>query len=464
MSATQPYRQYDEGELSPTSPVDETDTGHSETEVLPDPDLGPEQVPGVDAPVRWYDADRNESYTRIEPFAQQNDTSVDFVFRPITLTTLGFALVALAYVAITNDVVEEGRDKKRIGVYAVITSFLLFGMVQFRDGPFIRPHPAFWRVVLGINLIYELLLVFLLFQDLSSARGMMTLLDPKLNVPLKERSYGENCEFTFKNVVGAIDIFCLAHSLGWFGKALILRDYWFCWILSIAFEFAEYSLQHHLANFAECWWDHWLLDVLICNWLGTYIGMKACAYLNVKGYTWRGLRQKRGLRSKTRRVFRQFSPSDFTTFKWEGTASFTHYATVVILLAVFLAAELTPFYLKSLLWMEPDHPIVIARLAAIFIFALPAVRELYQYINGPGKALRMGQHTWLLFATVLTELLLVFKWGRGVFTEPFPLHIKYFLSTLAVTLVLYPTIKFGPKFARRYLRRQAKEQRRLKEI
>jgi phosphatidylserine synthase 2 len=36
-------------------------------------------------------------------------------------------------------------------------------MLQFRDGPFIHPHPAFWRAVLGVNLLYELALVFLLF-------------------------------------------------------------------------------------------------------------------------------------------------------------------------------------------------------------------------------------------------------------------------------------------------------------
>jgi len=69
-------------------------------------------------------------------------------------------------------------------------------MIQFRDGPFIRPHPAFWRVVLGINLLYELALVFLLFQDLSSARSMMTYLDPSLNKPLPEKSYAEDCAFT----------------------------------------------------------------------------------------------------------------------------------------------------------------------------------------------------------------------------------------------------------------------------
>lgn len=48
----------------------------------------------------------------------------------------------------------------------------------------------------------------------------------------------------------------LAHILGWFGKSLILRDFWLSWILSVMFEVMEYSLQHQLPNFAECWWDH----------------------------------------------------------------------------------------------------------------------------------------------------------------------------------------------------------------
>jgi phosphatidylserine synthase 2 len=137
----------------------------------------------------------------------------------------------------------------------------------------------------------------------------------------------------------------------------------------------------------------WVLDVLICNWIGIHLGtsrlslavlqvssaiydrsyhlgMKTCQYFEVKvnpltwtsemlivcsltscplcwqGYTWRGFKQIRGVRGKTRRVISQFSPADWTTFKWEGTADFTHYVAVVLLLAVFLAAELNPFYLK----------------------------------------------------------------------------------------------------------------------
>lgn len=73
-------------------------------------------------------------------------------------------------------------------------------MLQFRDGPFIRPHPAFWRIVLGINLLYELALVFLLFQDLGTAQQMMKYIDPNLGVPLPEKSYAEDCSFTAKNI------------------------------------------------------------------------------------------------------------------------------------------------------------------------------------------------------------------------------------------------------------------------
>jgi phosphatidylserine synthase 2 len=43
-------------------------------------------------------------------------------------------------------------------------------------------------------------MVFLLFQDLDSARTMMKYLDPNLGKPLPEKSYAENCEFTPSNV------------------------------------------------------------------------------------------------------------------------------------------------------------------------------------------------------------------------------------------------------------------------
>lgn len=34
-----------------------------------------------------------------------------------------------------------------------------------------------------------------------------------------------------------------------------------CWRLTV-------DLQHMLPNFNECWWDSWVLDVLVCNSFG----------------------------------------------------------------------------------------------------------------------------------------------------------------------------------------------------
>jgi phosphatidylserine synthase 2 len=208
------------------------------------------------------------------------------------------------------------------------------------------------------------------------------------------------------------------------------------------------------------------------------IGMRTCAYFEVKvsrftffclgrgkilcsqHYVWRGLRETRGLRHKSSRVIKQLTPRDWTTFEWEGTASFQGFVSVVLLLTIFLAAELNVFYLKALLWMEPDHRFVIARLAAMFVCALPAVREFYQYMHDSRylssdillpyfrsdatyyrKVVRMGQHAWLLLATVTTELLLIFKWGRGQFPLPFPLSVKICAVVGVVLLLAYPALK-----------------------
>lgn len=53
----------------------------------------------------------------------------------------------------------------------------------------------------------------------------------------------------------------------------------------------------------------------------------------------------------------------------------------------------------------------------------------------------MGQHTWLLLATICTELLAIRKWSRGMFTEPFPFYVKLGWSVGAFILIVYPTVR-----------------------
>lgn len=53
----------------------------------------------------------------------------------------------------------------------------------------------------------------------------------------------------------------------------------------------------------------------------------------------------------------------------------------------------------------------------------------------------MGQHVWLLLATVVTELLVITKWSKGQFPEPLPPAVKWGWSVAAVLVVLYPTVQ-----------------------
>lgn len=153
--------------------------------------------------------------------------------------------------------------------------------------------------------------------------------------------------------------------------------------------------------------------------------------------------------------------------------------------------------LKSLLWIAPEHPLVITRLAAMFLWALPAVREFYDVsvfseatlratvVDGFALTLsvchvRQARQTdgfaclatdgdnicmWLfsyfiskacpvnlthlcsiiyhLSSGLKLELLIIVKWSKGQFPEPMPSRVKAFWRVAIALLVLYPTIKFG---------------------
>ena len=148
----------------------------------------------------------------------------------------------------------------------------------------------------------------------KDARALLKSIDEKLDEPIPERDYGGNCRFYDKdrpddpwhNVWDKFDIFIFAHAFGYFCKTLIFRDWWLTTVISVMFEFLEYSLEHQLPNFSECWWDHWLLDVLICNGGGTILGLLTLRHLSLKTYNWRGLYNIPTYRGKIKRIIAQF--------------------------------------------------------------------------------------------------------------------------------------------------------------
>ncbi|KAI8854539.1 phosphatidyl serine synthase-domain-containing protein [Chytridium lagenaria] len=357
-----------------------------------------------------------------------------------TITCLGIMIAGLIYCAFFlagDDVVANTK----LGIGAGFFFILLIGLLEFRDGPFIRPHPAFWRVVLAISVAYEIALVFVLFQDKHTMRQLLKYIDPSLGVPLPEKSYAEDCSITAETLWDQMDVFVLAHTLGWFAKSLILRDYWFCWILSVMFEIMEYSLAHQLPNFAECWWDHWVLDVLVTNWLGTYLGMKTCEYFAVKHYSWRGIKSIPSYQGKIQRSIEQFTPHSWTKFEWGTTKSYKNFVAVIALLYIELQCELNAFYLKYLLWLPSAHFLNVWRLIMYFFLCMPAVRESYQYLTDK-KCKRLGMHAWMVTANILTEALICLKFGQNEFPTPAPKEVIIFWICLVGSVVGYAVWQF----------------------
>jgi phosphatidylserine synthase 2 len=129
-----------------------------------------------------------------------------------------------------------------------------------------------------------------------------------------------------------------------------------------------------------------------------------------------------------------------------------------------LQCELNCFYLKYLVWIPPEHPLLTYRLILVFFFALPATREAYQYlvdkyeflihsIQPPCKhavnnlwssrnTKRFGPHAWTILANIFTETLICIKYGRGEFPEPAPFPVVVFWIVFSTSLFLYTVWKF----------------------
>ncbi len=58
--------------------------------------------------------------------------------------------------------------------------------MHFPDTLIKRPHPIFWRIVLGLGTLYLLFLTYLFFQPLKEGRKVFKFFDPLLGEPLSE--------------------------------------------------------------------------------------------------------------------------------------------------------------------------------------------------------------------------------------------------------------------------------------
>lgn len=367
---------------------------------------------------------------------------------PRTVTLLLIFLASIGYVSFFRSYTEIGSTEAnvKVGLVAAAIPLLTYGVLQFKNGIFTRPHPAFWRLVMGISLLYLMALVFFLMQSPADARHILTYLDPThTGKPLPEKNYGENCAFTAHNVWNALDSFIIAHALGWFVKAVMLRDRTLLWIASVLFEILELTFRRMLINFNECWWDSLGLDILLCNWIGIETGLWFCRFMGAREFNWTSIRKIQTLRGKVRRSFGQFLPIHFDSFRWhvfESRWRFLHATGIVGLITL---ADLNAFFLKTTLWVDVASSLNIYRLLIISFTGFPSVREYYQFVHDP-KCRRFGSQAWILVASLFVEASISFKVGRQMFKRTWqeyfpPLFLGLWISGGVIYLLIVLSIK-----------------------
>ncbi len=325
-------------------------------------------------------------------------------------------------------------------IKAVCAAYLLYSALQGPDTHMVRPHPAIWKVMHGLFILYLLFLVFLLCQETNDARAVLQFLSPDLGTELPERAYGEDCRIytpedpdsRFRVLRDTVfDEFFVGHILGWYGKAIALRNMKLLWAYSVFFELMELTFQHWLRNFNECWWDSWVLDVAFCNFIGIHLGMMTVKYMEGSMYDWTGTgkrKRPKGLTGRIKRLLAVFTPKTWDKYAWSPTSSPLRFLQCAFVVALCLVFELNAFFLKYVLWIPPPHILNHIRLALWFGMANVATREYYVFITSrQGMALtKMGANAWLTIAVALVEIMITIKHGRGMFEAPWPRHVLVF--------------------------------------
>ncbi|CAI5734569.1 unnamed protein product [Hyaloperonospora brassicae] len=389
-----------------------------------------------------------------------------WISSPHTLTAGLLLMLWLVYAAFHEPIAAHDDDPmervltdvKRGMKYASVF-FLTYCSLQLPDGHWGRPHPLVWRLVTGLFILYEMLLIVLLFLQTNDARQFMKVLDAALGVQLPETSYATDCRLytpddphsSLANVRATLyDRFVVMHFVGWIVGAIMVRSKLISWILSVMFELYEITFSHWLANFNECWWDHVFLDILLCNAAGIYLGMKVCHYFEMRRFNWVGIRKIPNLTGKAKRALAQFTPAYWMAYDWKIFRSAERFWRVMLMVAILSVMMLNSFFLKTVLWVPASSNVNIYRLAVWYAAGSYAVAEYYIFssftMNYDGKKMpvkKLGPRAWLGVAVVFTEVLVIYKHGQGMFTEPFPLYVKLIWAAIFAVVVVGSTIYFA---------------------
>ncbi|XP_019482623.1 PREDICTED: phosphatidylserine synthase 1 isoform X1 [Hipposideros armiger] len=310
-------------------------------------------------------------------------------------------------------------------------------------------------MVFGLSVLYFLFLVFLLFLNFEQVKSLMYWLDPNLRYATREADvmeYAVNCHvITWERIISHFDIFAFGHFWGWAMKALLIRSYGLCWTISITWELTELFFMHLLPNFAECWWDQVILDILLCNGGGIWLGMVVCRFLEMRTYHWASFKDIHTTTGKIKRAVLQFTPASWTYVRWfDPKSSFQRVAGIYLFMIIWQLTELNTFFLKHIFVFQASHPLSWCRILFIGGITAPTVRQYYAYLTDT-QCKRVGTQCWVFGVIGFLEAIVCIKFGQDLFSKTQILYVILWLLCVAFTtfLCLYGMVWYADHYGHR---------------
>ncbi|OMJ87750.1 hypothetical protein SteCoe_10497 [Stentor coeruleus] len=327
----------------------------------------------------------------------------------------------------------------KAGLLGVVLVFVAQSSLRPYKTPFSRVRDRWCRVGARLGLVYIGILVFLLFQKSEDARMLPKFLEPSYGKELAMRSenYDRNCELNYENVSKIIDFYVLVHFFNWLLASFIIRDYYILHIWSILDELIELSLKNIRPNFCECWWDSLVLDVILANTLGIYVGMTIVKWIGSMKYDWLGRNGTKSIK------------------EWKAWKDHRYFQGAFCLMIFVSANFVTGFTVSNSLWIPPPSNMNIIRLVIWFIIGALGFREAYDDMRTWGTPFRAekqiyAQYRWTAWMMQCCEILLSWKFRENAgnrLEETIPLHV-IFIWTFCIggCLIYWVYIRFFYKF------------------
>lgn len=202
-------------------------------------------------------------------------------------------------------------------------------------------------------------------------------------------------------------------------------------------------------NFAECWWDHWLLDFILCNTGGIIVGHLLMDYFEAPEYSWVGMQSIPTVGGKIQRLAHQFTPHHWTRFEWGMFGDFKRFLYVNAVVWGTLVIELDAFFLKYLLRIQPASSLNVYRLILWWAVGMVGLRDYYAFMTNP-RIQRLGATMWIVLAMMLMEFIVVLRFGSEEWRDKIaPPEVKYSWTAFFIISGVATAWWFGYELPRR---------------